>query len=283
MNTHQQGFTALITGANAGIGLALTKKLLSEGWQVAALNRSAFSPEDSFIQQALLSKQLRLYQVTDLTDYASLRTTLHTIQTSEQQIDIMFNNAGGSFPELAYSPQGREKHYELMTVVPYIILMELKDLLKHGRLKTVINTSSAVLRMTKKFSLEILEEPRTFRKLIGPYASSKLGLSLWTHAIAPQLALDNIKIRSVDPGSNNTIRKGKTSGLPVLVHMLMKLFFPPPAHGADKLYEGALGQHRDKTGVFISNNRMMELKYIDQAPRILERMHAIYKHEYLQT
>ena len=282
MNKRQDENIAMITGASAGIGLELTRKLLSEGWQVVALNRSDFPPDDMRIQEAVKSGWLRIYKTADLAEYASLRGTLEQIKSKEQRIDILFNNAGGSFPELSYSKQGREKHYELMTVVPYIILMELKELIKSGHLKTVVNTSSSVLKFTKEFNIDILERPKVFRKLIGPYATSKLVLSLWTQAIAPQLAKDDIKIRSVDPGSNNTLRKGKKSGLPILVKPLMKLFFSPPTHGANKLYEGALGEHRNETGVFLLKGQVAELKFKDQARNVLERINAIYEHEFSQ-
>lgn len=282
MNKAQHPYIALITGANAGIGLELTRKLLMEGWQVVALNRSDFPPDDASIEKARKSRQLRIYNVTDLADYGSLRKALQEIKTNEQQIDILFNNAGGSFPELSYSKQGREKHFEVMTVVPYIILMELQELLKNGRLKTVINTSTSAIKFTKEVSIEILERPKTFRKLIGPYATSKLALSLWSQAIAPRLAKDDIKIRSVDPGSNNTLRKGKNSGLPLLVKPLMKLFFSPPTKGAGLLYEAALGEHRNKTGVFLLKGQVAELKFQDQAQHILDRVKAIYDHEFLQ-
>jgi len=282
MNKNQRENIALITGASSGIGLELTKKLLSEDWQVVALNRSDFPADDMSIQKAIHGGWLRIYKTADLTDYASLRRTFEEIKNNEQRIDILFNNAGGTFPELSYSKQGREKHYELQTVVPYIILMELKELLTNGHLKTVINTSSSALKFTKEFNIEILEHPKTFRKLIGPYATSKLALSLWTQAIAPKLAEDDIKIRSVDPGSNNTLRKGKKSGLPLLVKPLMKLFFSPPTHGANKLYEGALGEHHNETGVFLLKGQVAELKFKDQAQNVLERIHAIYKHEFLQ-
>ncbi|KZS48879.1 short-chain dehydrogenase [Paenibacillus glucanolyticus] len=282
MNKNTREHIALITGASAGIGLELTRKLLSEDWQVIALNRSDFPAEDVNIQHAIKSGSLRLYKTDDLADYASLRRTLEEINRKEQRIDILFNNAGGSFPELSYSKQGREKHYELLTVVPYIILMELKELLKAGRLKTVINTSSSALKFTKEFTIDILERPKTFRKLLGPYATSKLALSLWTQAIAAQLAKDDIKIRSVDPGSNNTLRKGKQSGLPFLIEILMKLFFSPPTHGANKLYEGALGEHHNKTGVYLLKGQVAELKFKDQASNVLERIQAVYEHEFLQ-
>lgn len=281
MNTNKGKNIALITGANAGIGLELTRKLLAEGWEVVALNRSAFPAEDARIQQAVHAGRLRLYKVADLADYAALRRTLEEIKEAEARIDVLFNNAGGSFNELTYSKQGRESHYEIMTVVPYLILMELKGLLMKSRLKTVINTSSSAFAFTRAFSLELLERPKTFRKLIGPYANAKLALSLWTQAIAPNLAQDGIKIRSVDPGGNNTLRKGKKSGLPFPVNLLMKLFFPAPSRGAELLHAGAFGEHRNETGVFVSKGRITDLKFGDQAQAILKRIDGIYKHEFL--
>ncbi len=280
MNLNQRENIALITGASKGIGLELTRKLLLEDWQVIALNRSDFPADDISIQKAANSGQLRIYKTADLADYTSLRRTLAEIKDKEQRIDILFNNAGGSFSALSYSKQGREKHYELMTVVPYIILMELKELLKESGLKTVINTSSSALNHVKELHIEILERPKTFRKLLGPYAASKLALSLWTQAIAPLLAREGIKIRSVDPGGNNTLRKGEKSGLPLLVKLLMKLFFSPPTHGANQLYEGALGEHRHETGVFLLKGRVAGLKFKDQAQNVLDRIDAIYKHEF---
>lgn len=282
MNTNAYETIALITGASAGIGLELTRKLLSEDWQVVALIRSDFPADDLEIQKAVKSGWLRIYKVADLADYASLGQALEEIKEKERRIDILFNNAGGSFPELSYSKQGREKHYELMTVVPYIILMELMELLKNGRLKTVINTSSSAFNFTKEFNVEILERPKAFRKLTGPYASSKLALSLWTQAIVPQLAKVGIRIRSVDPGGNNTLRKGKKSGLPLGVNLLMKLFFSPPTKGANLLYDGAIGERRHESGVLLVKGQVKELKFTDQAQEVLKRISTIYKHEFLE-
>ncbi len=165
--------------------------------------------------------------------------------------------------------------------MPYLILMELKELLKNGRLKTVINTSSQVLKFTKEFSIENLEHPTAFRKMVGPYATSKLALSLWTQAMAPQLAREGIKIRSVDPGLNNTLKKGKDSGMPLWFQLLFRILSSPPTHGADQLYEAALGKHRDKSGVFLLKGRVADLKFTEYAQRVLDRITDIYKHEFL--
>ncbi|MBB6637060.1 SDR family NAD(P)-dependent oxidoreductase [Cohnella thailandensis] len=281
MITNPREHIALVTGASSGIGLALTRKLLSENWQVIALIRSDFPKDDRLIQTQLKEGSLRAYKVKDLTDYGSLRHSLDEIKGKEQRIDILFNNAGGGLSELRYSKQGRELHYELLTVVPYIILMELMELLRNGRLKTVINTSSQALKFTKEFTIDTLEHPKTFRKMFGPYATSKLALSLWTQAIAPQLAKEGIKIRSVDPGINNTLKKGKDSGLTLWFELFMKFFSSPPTHGANQLYEGALGKHHNETGVFLLKDRVAALKFTEYAQRVLDKVSDIYSHEFL--
>ncbi|MET3208315.1 UNVERIFIED_CONTAM: hypothetical protein ABIC26_001251 [Paenibacillus sp. PvR008] len=54
-------------------------------------------------------------------------------------------------PELTFSKQGRELQFELQTVVPCIMMMELKELLLKGTLKTVVNTSTSAFKV-KQFT-----------------------------------------------------------------------------------------------------------------------------------
>jgi NAD(P)-dependent dehydrogenase (short-subunit alcohol dehydrogenase family) len=104
----------LITGANSGIGLELTKNLLLQGWEVAALIRSDFPNEQPIIIDALKKNHLRVYKA-DLADFSSLRNALDEIKKSETKIDMLFNNAGVSFAEYKHSKQGRELHVEVNT------------------------------------------------------------------------------------------------------------------------------------------------------------------------
>lgn len=103
-----------------------------------------------------------------MSDFTSLWAALEQIKNNEQKIDLLFNNAGGSFPELMYSKQGRELHYELQTVVPYIITMELKTLLKNGTLKRVVHTSTNAFNTMKQFDPETLDSPAQYKMLFGP-------------------------------------------------------------------------------------------------------------------
>ncbi|SDC13915.1 NAD(P)-dependent dehydrogenase, short-chain alcohol dehydrogenase family [Paenibacillus sp. UNCCL117] len=279
MTEHTGTEIAMITGASSGIGLELTRRLLSEGWEVVALNRTGFSQDDAQVRDAIKTRRLREYKA-DITDFAALRRALGEIKSAEARLDVLFNNAGGSFPELAFSKQGRELHYELQTVAPYAIMMELKELLKKGRHKTVVGTSTNAFQTYRQFHPEELPHPPSFRKLIGPYAATKLALSLWTREAAPSLAKEGILIRSVDPGANNTLRSDKQSGLPVVVRLMMKLFFPPPTRGASRLYEGAFGRSPRETGVYLSHNQVKELKFTGQGKEVLQQVQAIYEREF---
>jgi NAD(P)-dependent dehydrogenase (short-subunit alcohol dehydrogenase family) len=282
METAGQERTALITGASSGIGLELTRRLLAEGWQVLALNRSGFAEDDVRLQEALERKQLRVYRA-DLSDFDSLKRALAQLKAAEAKVDVLFNNAGGTVPELTFSKQGRELHFEVQTVVPYILTMELKELLQRGTLKTVVNTSSNVFKSLKRLDPDTLERPPTFKKLFGPYSTTKLAFALWTRELAPRLAAEGIKVLSVDPGGNNTVRPGKPSGLPLPVELLMKYFFPHPRRGAARLYEAALGPREVPSGAYVSNGAPKPLQCVEQGPKVLEKVSAIYQREFARA
>ncbi|PTL74949.1 SDR family NAD(P)-dependent oxidoreductase [Vitiosangium sp. GDMCC 1.1324] len=282
MDTRGQTRTALITGASSGIGLELTRAMLAEGWEIIALIRSGFPEDDALLRESLGTKRLRVYKA-ELTDFGGLRHALERIKTREEKIDLLFNNAGGSFPELGFSKQGRELHFELQTVVPYILYRELKELLLRGQSKTVINTSTSAFRLFRRFDPDTLEHPASFRKLFGPYATSKLALSLWTREEASLAASEGIRLLSVDPGGNNTLRSGKASGLPFYVEPLMKFFFPHPRRGASRLYDAAVDMREGLSGAFLSNGRVTNLPFPGEGRRVLEKVRALYEQEFLPT
>lgn len=278
---NEQNKVVLITGANSGIGLELTKKILSQGWEVIAVIRSDFPNDQPIIIDALKKKLLRVYKA-DLAEFSSLRNVLSQIKKSETKIDLIFNNAGVSFAEYKYSKQGREIHFEVNTLVPYIVTMELKEHLLHGQEKTIINTSSNSLLFLKQFDLNTVIDPKTipFKKIIGPYANSKLALSLWTNGIAPKLLTEGIKIRSVCPGPNRTkLTKGKR--MPSYILPIRNLIFSPPSKGASRLYEAALNINNEITGIFVNKGKETAIKFSGYEAQVLNQLIDIYQNEFL--
>lgn len=279
MVVQSTGTTALVTGANSGVGLELTKRLLTEHWAVIALVRSDFPANEPMIMHAQANGQLRVYKA-DVSDFVSLNHALHAIREREDRVDLLFNNAGTATDGIQQSPQGRELHFEVNTVVPYILAMTVHPLLAKGTLKTIINTSSNALLYVKHFDLNVLEHPPTYRPLTGPYGASKLGLSLWTQALAPMLAADGMEIRSVNPGGNKTKMTGGATA-PMWMRLLHALFFSPPSVGAARIYDVALGAWRGKTGIFVHNGKATPVPFAQHGPTVLTKVQAIYEQEFL--
>ncbi|MDQ8737344.1 hypothetical protein [Paenibacillus sp. LHD-38] len=129
-------------------------------------------------------------------------------------------------------------------------------------------------------SNDTLERPNEFTKLYAPCAATKLALSLWSYEIASKVAGEGLKILSVDPGANNTIRKGKRSGIPFYLKPIIKLFFPQPSKGAALLYDADMLTNKAVSGSFLVNGRVTELKFIEQSRKVLEKVSSIYMKEF---
>ncbi len=85
MNAHKiEGTVALVTGANRGIGLALTEALLARG--VKKVYATARNPE---ALRALRDERLVLLQL-DVTDADQIRT----VSEAASDVEIVFSNAG---------------------------------------------------------------------------------------------------------------------------------------------------------------------------------------------
>jgi len=76
--------TAVITGANRGIGLAISQQLSDKGWDIIAICRSE-SDEISAIASMVISG----IDVTNSDDIKQIKKIL-----GDQQIDLLVNNAG---------------------------------------------------------------------------------------------------------------------------------------------------------------------------------------------
>ena len=256
---------AVVTGARSGLGVVLTRRLLKEGWSVAALVRSPL-PDDADLTAAIAAGTLRIY-TGDLADQTSRGAVAEAIERGEPKIDVLFNVAGISTGQPQTSPQGIELHYEVNTIAPYALTTRLLPNLEAAGLARVINVSTSGVHYVKAFDPTKLARPhKRFRKLFGAYSDSKLALSLWSKAIAPELAARNITILSVDPGANKTSMT-RGDGMPTLLLPLARLFFKPPSYGAGLLLAAATAPYC--SGDFLSAGKARQLPWEEKASEVL--------------
>ncbi|MFJ2158057.1 SDR family NAD(P)-dependent oxidoreductase [Streptomyces sp. NPDC087856] len=257
--------TAVVTGATSGIGLELSRRLLREGWSVAAVGRHSL-PSSSDFASAQAGGRLREYRC-DLADASDRSRVVADLAAAEPTIDALFNNAGVSTGVMEFSPQGRELHYEVNCVAPYVLADGLASCLATGGRGVIVNTVSDALFYAKRYDPEALSHPDQFKLLTGPYASAKLALALWSKALAPRLSAQGTAIFSLSPGPINTpLIRGP--GFPAFMRPLAVLLAKPPSYGAGLLLEVAEGGH--PSGSLVMKRKVKALPFIDRAQRTLE-------------
>lgn len=266
------GKVALVTGARTGIGLELTKRLLAEGWQVAALVRAPLAAE-GVVARAAEEGRLRTY-LADISDFAALRRAAGEIAAREPVIDVLFNNAGVSPERALLSPQGRELCFDVNTVAPFILARALTPPLAASGQGRIVNTSSNSLLSVKRFDPARLAHPAgRYRKLFGPYARSKLALSLWTEAAAADFAAKGVSILSACPGPNKSPMTA-ASGMPWALKMIGKLAFHHPSTGAARLHAAAFTEPPAPDGSFLIKNKPRDLPFREKAAEVLALMES---------
>lgn len=263
---------AVVTGAASGIGLALTRRLLERKIDVAAVVRRAM-PRTPELDRAIDEGRVRIYRG-DLADAASRRSLVETIAAAEPRVDALFNNAGVSTGNLEFSPQGRELHFEVNCLAPYVLAEGLRPSLSAagGR---IVNTASDALFFDRRYDPESLAAPSRFRTITGPYATSKLALCLWSGAAAGVLGAEHISIVSVAPGAVDTpLIRGP--GMPTLMRPLAWLISKPPSHAANLLIDSATADY--PSGSFVMKRKVRSLPFPDLAERTLEIVVAAASH-----
>lgn len=124
--------TILITGANRGIGLELSRQLHGRGERVVALCRRA-SPK-------LKALGVRVFEQVDVTDRAALETV--SLNLGDAKLDVLINNAGifteESFEDLDFHRIRRQ--FEVNALGPLLVTSIMQSHLARGS-KIILITS----------------------------------------------------------------------------------------------------------------------------------------------
>lgn len=103
------GTTALVTGANSGIGLETAAALAAAGARVmlACRNQTKSVAATEVIRERYGAAQLDLIHI-DTSDIDTVRAAAVEVLDRTDRLDLLVNNAGVAWPPYALSPQGVE-------------------------------------------------------------------------------------------------------------------------------------------------------------------------------
>lgn len=195
--------TILITGANRGIGLELTRQYLASGCRVIACCRNPQHAEELKTMAANHSNQL-IIQRLDVTNSDNIKQL--SAQLDNESIDILINNAGviGSHTNEFGAIDTAAWLDTLMvnTIAPTLVTQGLIHLVEKGKTKLIVNVSS------KLGSISMNADSSYYY-----YRSSKAALNAITKNLSIDLKPKNITVISLHPGLVQTDMGGQDAPL----------------------------------------------------------------------
>nr|VFK79037.1 MAG: NAD(P)-dependent dehydrogenase, short-chain alcohol dehydrogenase family [Candidatus Kentron sp. SD] len=198
--------TILITGANRGIGLELTRQYASDGWTVLACCRS---PDDAHALQGLAKDPdgaIRVYQL-EVTDPTQRRSLVERIDG--QPIDILCNNAG-------VSGDWGIQTFGLCQADPWIEVLHTNVIGPMSMMQDFVeNIAASERRIIANMSSKLGSIADNASGGDYLYRSSKAALNMITISAARDLAARGITVVALHPGWVRTDMGGANALLSV--------------------------------------------------------------------
>ena len=185
--------SALITGANRGIGFSILKRLAENGANIIACARKQddlFEKEISNISKKFNIKIKPIYF--DLSNENEIEQGLKKIISLNWVIDIIVNNAGIN-------------HVALFQMTP---IKKMRDIFNINFFSQILLTQKLlnIMIKNKKGSIINISSNAAVECDAGRsgYSSSKAALIAWTKVLSKELGNFNIRVNAVSPGLTNT-------------------------------------------------------------------------------
>ncbi len=229
MNGKLQNKTAIVTGANSGMGMATVRALSDMGAKVIMLCRSEKRGTEAL--EKLLSEKYRDLELIlcDLGKFDSIRAFANTVRRGYDHIDILVNNAGFISLDRQETGEGLERQFGINHIGHFLLTMSLLDLMGEGG--RIVNIASGAHK-TGKIHFDDINLTKGFN-VIKAYSQSKLANVLFTRELARRVKDRGITVNCCHPGAVATnIGIDRDTGFGKTVTRLLKPFFQTPEQGA---------------------------------------------------
>lgn len=186
---------ALVTGANRGIGLEISKQLAEKGFHVILTSRN--KSKGINVAKKLLAKNLDVeYFLLDVTKEKSIKDLLTFLKKKYNHLDVLVNNAGvlldrkesKSTSVFDVDLSTIKKTLETNTYGPLLLCKYLIPLMKKNNYGRIVNISSGMGQLTDMFGG------------YPGYRLSKVSLNAVTKIFSDETKKYNILINSMCPG-----------------------------------------------------------------------------------
>jgi len=187
------GRTVLVTGASDGIGAEAARVLAERGATVHVTGRSADKLRP--VAEAVGTEPL----VADFSRLDDVRRLAEQVRARVGSIDVLMNNAGGTFVPSKRTADGHEPNFQVNHLSPFLLTNLLRPQLAAAGKSLVVNTAS-VGNLAGKIVLDDLDyEHRRAIEFLA-YGTSKLMNIVFTRGISQRWSDEGIVSVAVHPG-----------------------------------------------------------------------------------
>ncbi len=171
------GKVAIVTGANGGIGRAITNELEKVGYTVAKFVIAPVGEENEF--------------VVDITDRTQVENAVKNVIEKFERIDVVVNNAGITKDDIFY-----RMSYEAWDEVIDVNLTGAFNVTKVC-IREIVKNAGVIVNISSVVGIE---------GNIGQanYSASKAGLIGFTKSLAKEFGRKGVRVNAIAPGFINT-------------------------------------------------------------------------------
>jgi NAD(P)-dependent dehydrogenase (short-subunit alcohol dehydrogenase family) len=200
----QTGRTAVITGANSGLGYETAAALAAKGAHVvlAVRNLDKGKAAAERISAATPGASVALQEL-DLTSLESVRAAAGELTTKHDSIDLLINNAGVMWTPKQTTKDGFELQFGTNHLGHFAFTGLLLDRLLAVPGSRVVTVSSQGHRIRAAIHFDDLQWERDYDR-IAAYGQSKLANLLFTYELQRRLRGTTTIAAAAHPGGSNT-------------------------------------------------------------------------------
>ena len=198
------GKTAIITGANSGIGKETAIDLAKRNARVILACRSQEKGKKAEVDVRRESGNSKVhFRKLDLASFKSIRQFAKEVLSEESRIDILINNAGIMYCSFEKTKDGFESQFGVNHLGHFLLTNLLLDKIKQAPEGRIVVVSSLSHRFATKMDLGTINSEAHYSSF-DAYHKSKAANILFTKALAKRLAGTNVIVNSLNPGAVKT-------------------------------------------------------------------------------
>ncbi|MDO3400525.1 SDR family NAD(P)-dependent oxidoreductase [Mycolicibacterium neoaurum] len=225
----QSGRTAVVTGANTGLGFETAKALAEHGAHVVLAVRDTEKGKHAAAQ---LTGDVSVQEL-DLGSLESVRAAAAELRGAHERIDLLINNAGVMTPPKSTTADGFELQFGTNHLGHFALTGLLLDTLLDTPGSRIVTVSSNGHKMGGAIHFDDLQWERSYSR-IGAYAQSKLANLMFTYELQRRLAPRGTTIAvAAHPGTSSTeLARHLPSLARPVTELVTKVAAQPAADGA---------------------------------------------------